>query len=98
MHYILTKDREELTAIVGELVSHGYENSHIAPMDDAVGIATTPSCFIGDNKRQSTFTFLHPSMVCDNPHISWTFCRKECKTAEDFISKAIESCKEEKDK
>ncbi len=83
MFYILTRDKKELRAIADTLVKNGYEDSRICPLDNAIGIATTPSAC----KENPMFTYLHPSMVCDNPHISWTFNRKECKTREEFLDR-----------
>jgi hypothetical protein len=81
MYYILTDNKQELQEITDVLVKNGYVNSNIASFDGAIGIATTPHPSESPFPR---FTYLHPSMVCDNPHISWTFNRRECKTREEF--------------
>jgi len=80
--YILFKNIHDVNGVVEFLESLGFNNSNFGPMkQNAVGICTS---WITHN-----YTFLSPNMLSLNPHISWTTCRHECKTYDEFKQNVI---------
>ena len=87
--YILFKNitQEEVDRIINFLNSVS-KNSNYGPIkEEAIGVCTT--------EINNTFTYLNEYMCNrENPYISWTMCRKEYFSVDDFINKINEELDE----
>lgn len=75
---------QDIDEIVNALEKNGYINTRMGALRiNAIGVATTPNAYKGGQK---SYAFLSDRMCSENPHVSWTFCRKQCFTKDEFIN------------
>lgn len=77
--YILFTPQINIDNIIKALENKGLTDSNWGPdKKNAVGVCTS--------FNTGHYTFLSKSMLSQNPHISWIYCRKEYISEEEFIN------------